>query len=126
MPALEKKYFKGLYPLKAIHNSEDYRYALKSMENVFDETDGQLAEYAETLAILIEYYEDAHFSFKDEYGVEILRFLMDQNNLKQKDIVGVIGGKSTVSEILSEKRPLNIHHIKALSKKFNVKMATFV
>ncbi|RLC23855.1 MAG: transcriptional regulator [Deltaproteobacteria bacterium] len=126
MPALEKKYFKELYPLKAIHNDEDYRYALKSMESVFDETDGRLAEYAETLAILIEYYEDAHFQINEEDGVEILKFLMDQNNLKQKDIVGIIGGKSTVSEVLSGKRPLNLHHIKALSEKFNVKMSTFV
>ena len=59
-------------------------------------------------------------------GVKILKFLMRQNNLKQKDLVGVIGGKSTVSEILNGKRPMNLQHIRVLADKFHVEPATFV
>ena len=59
-------------------------------------------------------------------GVKILKFLMKQNNLKQKDLVGVIGGKSTVSEILNGKRPMNLQHIRVLADKFHVEPATFV
>ena len=51
MPALDQLDFKGLYPLRMIKNEKDYKEALKSMETVFDETEGHLAEYAETLAI---------------------------------------------------------------------------
>jgi HTH-type transcriptional regulator/antitoxin HigA len=51
---------------------------------------------------------------------------MNQNGLKQKDLVGIVGAKSTVSEILNGKRPLNLQHIKALANKFNVKPATFI
>ena len=96
------------------------------MEMVFDATDGAFGEHAETLTILIEYYESQFSPIPDCTGVDVLRFLMAQNNLKQKDLVGVLGGKSTVSEILNNKRPLNIKHLNTLSAKFNVKPATFL
>jgi len=51
---------------------------------------------------------------------------MDQNDLKQKDLIGILGGKSAVSEILNGKRPLNLKHIRNLSEKFNVRPSTFV
>ncbi|MCP4763361.1 MAG: hypothetical protein GY870_16425, partial [archaeon] len=64
MPALDQKHLSGLYPLKVIHNKKDYKVALESMEVVFDYTSGPLAEYAETLAILIEHYEERHYPIK--------------------------------------------------------------
>lgn len=126
MPALDQLDFKGLYPLRMIKNENDYKEALKSMESVFDETEGYLAEYTETLAILIEHYETELFPIKESSGIDVLRFLMNQNGLKQKDLIGVLGGKSSVSEILHEKRLLNLQHIRALSEKFNVNPATFL
>ena len=126
MPALDQLDFKGLHPLRMIKNEKDYKKALKSMETVFDETEGHLAEYAETLAILIEHYETECFPIKESSGIDAVKFLMDQNGVKQKDLVGILGGKSSVSEILHGKRLLNIQHIKALSDKFNVNPATFI
>jgi HTH-type transcriptional regulator/antitoxin HigA len=126
MPALDQSTYNELYPLKAIRTDQDYREALESMKMVFDETEGELAEYAETLSILIEYYESKHFPIADSTGIDVLRFLMDQNGLKQKDLVGILGGKSSVSEILNSKRPLNLHHLKALAEKFNVHPSTFL
>ena len=126
MPALDHSKYSELYPLKAIRNEKDYTDALNSMEMVFDATDGDFGEYAETLTILIEYYESQCSPIPGCTGVDVLRFLMAQNNLKQKDLVGVLGGKSTVSEILNNKRPLNIKHLNTLSAKFNVNPATFL
>ena len=126
MPAVDQLLFKGLYPLKVIKTRNDYEKALKSMETVFDETKGPLAEYAETLTILIEHYEEKQFPIMEATGLDVLKFLMEQNDLKQKDLIGVLGGKSVVSEILKGKRPLNLKHIRNLSEKFNVKPATFV
>ena len=58
--------------------------------------------------------------------MDVLKFLMDQNDLKQKDLIGILGGKSAVSEILNGKRPLNLKHIRNLSEKFNDRPSTFV
>jgi len=118
--------YKELYPRKVIKNKRDYEWALKSVEAVFDEEKGPLSEYAETLTILIEHYEEERYPIKEATGVEVVKFLMEQNRLKQKDLVGIIGEKSSVSEILNGKRPLNLNHIKKLSEKFHIKPATFV
>ena len=126
MPALNEREYSDLYPLKIIKNERDYKLALKSLEAVFDETRGNLAEYAETLTVLIDHYESENFPMKESSGIEVLKFLMTQNVLKQKDLVGIVGSKSTVSEILNGKRPLNLHHIKSLAAKFNVRPATFI
>ena len=126
MPALNECDYNDLYPLKIIKNKLDYKLALKSLEAVFDETSGNLAEYAETLTVLIEHYESENFPIKDANGVEMLKFLMTQNGLRQKDLIGIVGAKSSVSEILNGKRPLNLQHIRALANKFDVRPATFV
>ncbi|CAN2044172.1 HTH-type transcriptional regulator / antitoxin HigA [Candidatus Magnetomoraceae bacterium gMMP-13] len=116
----------NLYPLKAINTKEDYEHALNSLEVVFDETEGYLNEYAETLVILIEHYENNHFPMKEADGVEVLNFLMEQNKLEQKDLVEIFETESVFSEIINGNKPLNIKHIKKLANKFCVNAATFV
>ena len=126
MPTIDRMDSKNLYSLNVIRTTNDYEKALKSMEVVFDEETGPLADYAETLTILIAHYEEKNFPVEKKQGIEVLKFLMAQNNLKQKDLVGVLGGKSTVSEILNGKRPMNLQHIRVLADKFHVEPATFV
>jgi HTH-type transcriptional regulator/antitoxin HigA len=57
--------------------------------------------------------------------VEVLTELMTKTNLRQKDLVGLPGTESEVSEILSGKRELNKHHIEKLSKRFKVSQELF-
>jgi HTH-type transcriptional regulator/antitoxin HigA len=112
--------------MKVIKTEEEYKKALSVMDSLFDYTEGPWAKLADVLAVLIEQYEEEHYPIEDAKGVDVLRFLMEQNGLKQKDLVGVLGGKSTVSEIMNEKRPLNIKHANALAEMFYVSPATFV
>lgn len=46
---------------------------------------------------LIEAYEEKYHSLPDASPVEVLRTLMDANNLRQKDLVPVFGSESIVS-----------------------------
>ena len=126
MPAIDRMDSRDLYPLMVIRTQDDYEKAIASMETVFDEETGPLADYAETLAILIVHYEEQNFALEKKQGVEVLKFLMEQNGLKQKDLIGTLGGKSTVSEILNGKRPLNLQHIRTLADRFHVVPGTFV
>jgi HTH-type transcriptional regulator/antitoxin HigA len=126
MPSVAQVEQKHLYPLKAIKTEKEYEQALKSLELVFDEAEATLAEYAETLAILIESYEERRFPIKHATGVEVLKFLMEENELKQKDLIRALGSKSSISEILNGRRPLNLNHIRKLAEQFHVKPATFI
>jgi HTH-type transcriptional regulator/antitoxin HigA len=82
-------------------------------------------KYAEVLMTLIEAYEEAHQPVPDASPVEVLRALMEANDLRQKDLVPIFGTESIVSEILHKKRDLNKTHIEKLSKRFRVSPAVF-
>ena len=75
---------------------------------------------------LIEAYEEEHHSIPDASPVEVLRTLMDANDLRQKDLVPVFGSESIVSEVLHKKRELNKTHIEKLSKRFGVSPRCFL
>ena len=82
-------------------------------------------KYAAVLITLIEAYEQEHHSIPDASPLEVLRALMEANNLRQKDLVPIFGSESIVSEVLRKKRALNKTHIERLSKRFRVSPALF-
>ena len=82
-------------------------------------------KYAEVLLALIESYEEKHHSIPDASPVEVLRALMDANDLRQKDLTPIFGSESIVSEVLHKKRGLNKTHIQKLSKRFRISPAVF-
>jgi HTH-type transcriptional regulator/antitoxin HigA len=94
---------------------------LASKENPTDEEE----KYAEVLMALIEAYEEEHHSIPDASPVDVLRTLMDANDLRQKDLASIFGAESIVSEVLHRKRGLNKAHIEKLSKRFNISPAVF-
>ena len=77
------------------------------------------------LSVLIERYESEHFSIPDASPGEVLRFLLEHNNLTQRDIADELGSETTVSLVLSGKRPLTREHIEKLSRRFDVSPAVF-
>lgn len=76
-------------------------------------------------ADLVEQYEQERYPLPNLSGVQMLRFLMDQHELRQSDLAEEIGTQGVVSEILSGKRDLNRGHIESLSKRFSVSPAVF-
>lgn len=66
------------------------------------------------LAVLVEKYEDEHFEFEMPTPIEAIIYRMEEQGLKQVDLIPFIGSKSKVSEVLSGKRPLTLPMIKAL------------
>lgn len=82
-------------------------------------------EAIELLTLLIERYEEQHFSVPQASPADVLRFLLERHGLKQRDLAGDLGGESVVSEVLSGKRKLNAAHIEQLSRRFRVSPAVF-
>ena len=82
-------------------------------------------KYAAVLLALIEDFEEEHHFVPNASPVEVLRALMEANNLRQKDLAPIFGSESIVSEVLRKKRALNKTHIERLSKRFNISPAAF-
>ena len=111
-------------PITSERQHEQYLAVLEKLAGKEHPTPEE-EKYAEVLMTLIEAYEEEHHSIPDASPVQVLRALMDANNLRQKDLVPIFGSESIVSEILHKKRDLNKTHIEKLSKRFRVSPAVF-
>ena len=84
-------------------------------------------EYVKSLSECIKTFENKKFGTpKTVTGVQLLKFLMEQNGLTQSDFKKEIGPQGNVSLILAGKRSLTIQQIKKLSKRFKVSAERFL
>jgi len=79
----------------------------------------------ELLTLLIERYEQDHYTVPEASQTDVLRFLLERHGLRQRDVAADLGGESVVSEVLSGKRKLNAAQIEQLSRRFHVSPAVF-
>ncbi len=104
--------------LKILKTAEEHQQTLGEAERLvlLDPATGTSeAERLELLALLIEDYEQRTFVFDELDPVDVIEFRMDEQGLRQKDLVSMIGSRSRVSEIMARKRPLTVQMIRALS-----------
>lgn len=78
------------------------------------------------LAVLIEEYEDEHYPVPDVPPNEILKFLMEQNDLKQKDLLNIFGSTGITSEVINGKRSISKAQAKKLAEFFKVSAELFI
>jgi HTH-type transcriptional regulator/antitoxin HigA len=113
--------------IRAIKTEEDYDKALLRLDLLFDAPSDTLeGEEAEILAILIDEYEKKIHPIEAPDPIEAIKIRMEEMGLRQIDLVGVIGGKSRVSEILSRKRKLTVGMIRNLSEKLNISVQALI
>ncbi|MBZ9779910.1 transcriptional regulator [Psychroflexus sp. CAK8W] len=113
--------------LKPIKNENDYRNALERLEVIFDAPiDTKEGDEAEILSLMIENYENEHYPIEAPDPIEAIKIRMEELNLRQKDLVGVIGGKSRVSEILNRKKKLTVDMIRELEKLLQISASVLV
>ena len=79
----------------------------------------------ELLTVLIENFEVQHYPVQGSGPLDVIRHLMEENHLRQKDLVDVFGTESIVSDVLNGKRDLAKDHIRKLSERFGVSPALF-
>jgi HTH-type transcriptional regulator/antitoxin HigA len=112
-----------------IHNDEELELYTKALFGLtaIDHPNTAQAEAIELLSLLVERYESQRYPIPAADPVTVLRFLMDQNGLSQRDIVQDIGGsESLVSMIMNGQRNLTVDHIRNLSAQFHVSASVFI
>ena len=88
--------------------------------------DSPEGEEIELLSLLVEKYEQVHYSVKPPNPIEAIKFRMEQMNLKQVDIAPLFGGKTRVSEVLNGKRPLTLKMIVLLHRYLGIPLESLV
>lgn len=113
--------------LKPIKTETEYDEALNRLDAIFDASpDTEEGNEAEILSLLIEDYEDRYYPIEPPDPIEAIKIRMEEMNLNQKDLVGVIGGKSRVSEVLNRKRKLTVEMVRELEKALNISASVLV
>ena len=104
-----------------IHTEEAYEGALERVASLMDaKPDTPEFDELEILSALIENYEAKHYQIDAPDPIEAIKFRMEQEGLRQKDMVSIFGNKSRVSEILNRKRKLTLEMIRNLHEKLNI------
>src|SRR6266478_8644980 len=87
-----------------IQSEREYDRAVKRLNKLLDEVGTNerhpLYGLLDTLGTLIHAYEEEHFKESEPSGPEMLRYFMDEHELKQSDLPEV-GSQRAVSEVLS-------------------------
>lgn len=113
--------------LKPIKTEKDYQNALERLEVIFDaKIDTEEGDEAEILSLLIENYENEHYPIEAPDPIEAIKIRMEELNMRQKDLVGIIGGKSHVSEILNRKKRLTVDMIRELEQILQISASVLV
>ena len=104
-----------------IKTEKDYRAALKRMEILFDALVGTSeSDEADILALLIDEYENKHYAIEAPDPIEAIKIRMEEMQLKQKDLITVIGSSSRVSDILNRRRKLTVEMIRNINHRLNI------
>ena len=71
-------------------------------------------EELELFSLLVERYDEEHYPMDLPDPVSAIKFRMEQQGLKNKDLIPYIGSASKVSEVLSGQRGLSLTMIRKL------------
>ncbi len=113
-----------IHPIKT---EIDYNKSLERLEVIFDALpDSKEGDEAEVLAMLIDNYENKHYPIDAPDPIEAIKIRMEEMDMKQKDLIGVIGGKSRVSEVLNKKKKLTVEMIRNLEETLSLSASILV
>ncbi len=74
----------------------------------------------DVLVTLVEAYEQRHFPVDPPDPIEAIRFRLAQQGLDSGALVGVIGSRSRVYEVMRGKRGLSLEMIRRLHERFGI------
>lgn len=113
--------------VQPIRTEDEYKQALKELSRVFHSKEwSQDYEIFEVLSVLVEDYEEKHYSMDIPDPIEAIKYRMEQEWLSQKDLAKIIWYSSRVSEVLNRKRKLTLGMIRKLSVSLNLSVNTLV
>jgi len=112
---------------KVIKTEDQYQEYVSCLEQLLGiVSDEAIQEEIELLTLLIEKWDEEHNAFELADPIQLLHSLMDEHQLKNKDLVTILGvSKGLVSDILNYKKGLSKEIIRSLAKYFSLSQEAF-
>ena len=107
--------------LRPIRSEADYRDALSEVERLWGSRTGTPeGDRLDILATLIDAYEEQRYPVDPPDPIDAIRFRMEQQGLKRRDLQRLIGTRTRVSDILSRKRGLTLPMVRRLHEQLGI------
>ena len=103
---------------EVIHGEPENRRLIEILERLTAQEHVTEAEekLIALLTVLVENFENQNYPVLDVGPLDIIRHLMEEHSLRQKDLADVFGTESIVSDVLNGKRELNKEHIEGVNR----------
>ena len=107
----------GIMVIRKITTTSEHTRALERIDELMDiaEDDPRIYELM-YLSNIVADYEDAVYPIPETTPADIIWFMMTQKNIKQKDLIPILGSEGMVSMVLNGKRALTVDKMVKLSK----------
>jgi len=113
---------------KIIKTRRQYKLYSAALEDLINKSSKskRIVDEIELLTFLIEKWDEEHTTFTTLDPIKLLKGLMDEHQLKSKDLVIILGiSKGLVSDILNYKKGLSKEVIRILSAHFKISQEAF-
>jgi HTH-type transcriptional regulator/antitoxin HigA len=107
--------------LKPIKTDADHESALKEIERLWEAEEGTAdSDRLEILSTLVEAYEEAHFPMDLPDPIEAIKFRLEQQGEDKRALIGIIGNRTRVYEVLRRDRALSLTMIRQLNERLKI------
>jgi len=110
------------YPPRPIDDEEDLEMMQEVINRLLDKPQltAEEREYLNVLGALIYEYEENQEPIPDIYGLELLKFILEEKKLQKQDLLSIFESKSTLDDILDGQQELTPVYIKKLANFLNI------
>ena len=110
------------YPPRPIDNEEDLEMMQEVINRLLDKPQLTVEEreYLNVLGSLIYEYEENQEPIPDIYGLELLKFILEEKKLQKQDLLSIFESKSTLDDILDGLQELTPIYIQKLANFLNI------
>ena len=107
--------------LKPIKTEADHEAALQQIERLWGaEENTPEGDSLDILLTLVHAYEEIHFPIDMPDPIEAIKFRLEQQGQDQSALIGILGNRTRVYEVLRGDRPLSLAMIRRLHEQFQI------
>ena len=107
--------------IKPVRNDADHERALREIERLWGAGEGTPeGDALEVLATLVNAYEEERWPIDLPDPIQAIRFRLEQQGKDPRALIGLIGTRSRVYEVMRGQRPLSLQMIRTLHEKLGI------
>lgn len=107
--------------ISPVKNEADYKQALGRVEELWGAEPGSAAgDELDILVALIEAYEREHYPIEIPDSIAAIKFRLEQEGKDYRALIGILGQRTRVYEVMRGARPLSLNMIRKLHSKLAI------